>query len=143
MNYQRWGRGESLQHLDLYLQRPESRAGKQNARHRPLLTSCLFPVEPTPLQTTIHDDAHLVGANFHSGQYGKVGKPVSIPSPSHPFLQPVPGTSAGPVKCLSSVRRSPFLQKSTVLYLSPVCCFSPPPRPILARTLQKALHFRT
>lgn len=81
MNYQ--CRGELLQHLDLYLQPLEPRAGKQNARHRRLLTSwwCLFPVEPTPLQTTTHADARLAGANFHSG---KIGKPCQFPSPPTP-----------------------------------------------------------
>lgn len=92
-------RGQLLQHLDLYLRHLETRAGKQNARHWPLLTSwwCLLPVEPIPLQTTIHDDACLASSNFHSRQYCKVGGPVSTPYHSPPFLQPVPGTPAIPV----------------------------------------------
>lgn len=92
-------RGELLQHLDLYLQHLESRAGKQNTRPWPLLTSwcCLFPMKPTPLQTTIHYDARLASSNFHSGQYCKVGGPVSTPYLSPPLLQPIPGTPAIPV----------------------------------------------
>lgn len=134
------------QRPDLYLQHLESRAGKQNARYQPPLTSgrCLFPAEPTPLQTTIHGDARLAGANFHSGQYCKVGKPVSTPCPSHPLLQPAPGTPALPVASYpqftgSLLRRSP---QFCIEGHSLGCCFSPPPHPTIGKYTPESIGFQ-
>lgn len=126
---------------------PGVQGWKTNARHRPPLTSwwCLFPVEPTPLQTAIHDDARPAGANFHSGQSSGETCVHSLPLP--PFPAASPRNTCYPCRKLVLGSWVPFFfsEVHSFVFTSTVSAAASLhlPIPLLASTRQKALDFRT